>query len=135
MTSLNYAIAFLLGVSAFAGAAAPVEAAPDQMILYGAEFHSKPGEFTLYDRLDKKVVNLPIKEKVQVCMKTQYDPLVPPEDRQEAKRLGVKIESNGATQTLSPGQCVTVNAQNIVLRSKGDIPQDWALSGQIKKRG
>ena len=131
MTISRKAIALAFGAAVLAvGASITAQAAePDILTRLNDQEFDHPGQFFLYDRMDRKVVDLKKKQDVKVCVREERDVLDRP------RSVAMKIHADGKTDIIRPGHCMVVDAKDIALKSDGSVPNNWEIAGQVTHEG
>ncbi len=112
-----------------AGGSLAAQAYPGPLVKLNDAYASRPGDFFLYDRIDRKHIDLAKAQNVRVCVSENRDGDATP------KSVAMKVKSAGGIKVIQPGHCMVVDARNLTLRSDGPVPRGWEIAGKVTHRG
>ena len=81
------------------------------------DLYVEPGQFTVNSNVDVEVVDFDQPRTVRFCL-----------DASE-HRTGLELKYENKTKTLSPGNCMVVEAREIAISAAGDLEEGWNLTG------
>lgn len=85
------------------------------------EIHSDPNEFHLFNQIDSETVSFDSKETVEVCAG----------DSKQVTAL--KVVHDGTESSLKPGNCREFTGKQFTFSPAGVVPNNWNLTGTIKR--
>jgi hypothetical protein len=102
---------------------------PDDPLMALAEQYQAPNQFTLNSSLDMDLVRFKREHMITICAPRPN----PGVDIDAAARgVGIILTWEGDSQTVTPGNCFTLEARKLTVRPAGAMPSNTVLVGTIR---
>jgi hypothetical protein len=101
---------------------------PSDPVLQWADQMEPANQFSLYSQQDVDLVRFRQPQMISLCV-----PRVNKDSVEAASHaVGVVVKWDGDTQTVTPGNCFSMDAQKVSVRPAGPVGANTVLNGTIK---